>query len=73
MGCLVVERHLATAGRPEQLLAPWAMVVVKWSVNVLAFYSDDPSSNPAEVYNFSLKLYLKRTKINKKRLELKSC
>ena len=35
-------------------------------VSVLAFYSDDPSSNPAEVYNFSVKLLLKRTKINKK-------
>ena len=36
-------------------------------VSMLAFYSDDPSSNPAEVYNFSVKLLLKRTKINKKR------
>ena len=36
-------------------------------VSVLAFYSVDPSSNPAEVYNFSVKLLLKRTKINKKR------
>ena len=35
-------------------------------VSVLAFYSDDPSSNPAEVYNFSVKLLLIRTKINKK-------
>ena len=35
-------------------------------VSMLAFYSDDPSSNPAEVYNFSVKLLLKRTKINKK-------
>ena len=34
-------------------------------VSVLAFYSDDPSLNPAEVYNFSVKLLLKRTKINK--------
>ena len=33
---------------------------------MLAFYSDDPSSNPAEVYNFSVKLLLKRMKINKK-------
>ena len=32
---------------------------------MLAFYSDDPSSNPVEVYNFSVKLF-KRTKINKK-------
>ena len=31
-----------------------------------AFYSDDPSSNPADVYNFSVKLLLKRTKTNKK-------
>ena len=35
-------------------------------VSVLAFYSDDPSSNPAEVYNFSVKLLLKRMKINGK-------
>ena len=35
-------------------------------VSVLTFYSDNPSSNPAEVYNFSVKLLLKRTKINKK-------
>ena len=33
-------------------------------VSVLAFYSDDPSSNPAEIYNFSVKLSLKRTSIN---------
>ena len=36
-------------------------------VRVLAFYSEDPSSNPAEVYNVSVKWYLKRTKIYKKR------
>ena len=36
-------------------------------VSVLAFYSDDPSSIPAEVYNFFCKILLKRTKINKKR------
>ena len=35
-------------------------------VSVLAFNSDHPSSNPAEVYKFSVKLLLKRTKINKK-------
>ena len=29
-------------------------------VGVLAFYPDDPNSNPAEVYNFSIKLLLKR-------------
>ena len=36
-------------------------------VSAFAFYSDDPSSIPAEVYNFSVNLLLKRTKINKKR------
>ena len=36
-------------------------------VSVLAFYSNDPSSIPTEVYNYSVKLLLKRTKINKKR------
>ena len=36
-------------------------------VNVLAFNSDDPSSNPAEPYIYSVKCCLKRTKINKKR------
>ena len=36
-------------------------------VSVLAFYSDGPSSNPAEAYSFSLILCLKRMKINKKR------
>ena len=35
-------------------------------VSVLAFYSDDLSSNPAEVCSFSVKLLWKRTKINKK-------
>ena len=34
-------------------------------VSVLNFYSDDPSSNIAQVYNFSVKLLLKRTKIDK--------
>ena len=34
---------------------------------VLAFYSDDPSSNPAEDCSFSAECCLKRTKINKKR------
>ena len=36
-------------------------------VRVVAFFSDDLSSDPADVYNVSIKLYLKRTKINKKR------
>ena len=31
-------------------------------VSVLAFYSDDPSSNPTGVYIFSAKLYLKERK-----------
>ena len=34
-------------------------------VRVLAFYSIDPSSNPAEVYNIYHKLLLRRMKINK--------
>ena len=32
-------------------------------VSVLAFYSDDPSSNPAGIFIFSV-LYFKKTKIN---------
>ena len=33
---------------------------------MLAFSSDNLSSNPAEAYIFSVQYYLKRTKINKK-------
>ena len=36
------------------------------AVSVLTFNSDDPSSNPAEVYNFFEKLLLKSMKENKK-------
>ena len=36
-------------------------------VSVLAFNSDDPSSNPAEAYNFSVKLLLKKRKYSMKR------
>ena len=36
-------------------------------VSVLDFNSDDPSLNPADDNNFSVKLYLKRMKLNKKR------
>ena len=36
-------------------------------VSVLTFYSDDPGSNPAEVYSFSVKLVFERTKIIKLR------
>ena len=35
-------------------------------VSMLTIYSDDPSSNPAEAFIFSVKLCLKRKKINKK-------
>ena len=35
-------------------------------VSVLAFYSNNPSSNPAEAYSFSVILCLKRTEKNKK-------
>ena len=36
-------------------------------VGVHAFYSDDPNSNPAEANHFSVKLLLRRKKMNKKR------
>ena len=36
-------------------------------VSELPFYSDDPGSNPAEVYNFSVIWLFRRTKRNKKR------
>ena len=36
-------------------------------VSVLAFYSDDPSSNPAEVYNFSVKIVIEKNKNKLKR------
>ena len=39
-------------------------------VRLLAFYSKNLNSNPAEVYNFSVKLLLKRTERNKKRPRL---
>ena len=39
-------------------------------VRVLAFSADDPSSNPSEVYNISVKMLLIRMKLNKKRLGL---
>ena len=39
-------------------------------VNVYAFYFDNPSSNPTEDYNFSIKLLLKRMLVNKKRPDL---
>ena len=42
-------------------------MVVKLSAWLPSRYSDDPSSYPAEVFNFTVKLFLKRTKINKKR------
>ena len=35
-------------------------------VSMLALYSDDPTSNPAGVYNFPVNLLLKRIKINEK-------
>ena len=36
-------------------------------VSMLAFYFDDSSSNPAEVYSFNFLICLKISKINKKR------
>ena len=35
-------------------------------VSMLALYSQNLSSNPAEAYNFCVKLLLKRTQINKR-------
>ena len=51
----------------EAFLKRRAVVVV---VRVLAFSADDPSSNPSEVYNISVKILLIRMKLNKKRLGL---
>ena len=39
-------------------------------MSILGLYSNDLSSNPTEVYNFSEKLVLNETKINKKRVWL---
>ena len=36
-------------------------------VSVLAFYSDDPRSNPAEVYNFSVKIFIEKNENKQKR------
>ena len=54
---------------PEKLASniDGTVVVFKWSACWCAFYSDDPSSNPAEVYNFSAKLLLKIINIDKTR------
>ena len=38
----------------SKYLKSWAVVVVSVVVSVLACYSDDPSSNPAEVLRFSV-------------------
>ena len=35
-------------------------------VSIFAFYSDDPSSNPAKAYSFNCVNRLKRAKINNK-------
>ena len=48
------------------VLASKAVVVVKWSVRVLGFYSDDPSSNPADVYSFSVKFVLEKNENKQK-------
>ena len=34
-------------------------------ISVLAFYSNDPSSNPAEAYNFSIKFVFEKNKKTK--------
>ena len=43
---------------------------VPMAVIVLTFNSENLSSNPTDVYKFSAKMLLKRTKINKKMLDL---
>ena len=32
-------------------------------VNVLSFYSDDPSSNPDEVFNFFVKIVVEKNRV----------
>ena len=44
----------------------WCVRGVGLLVNMFALYDNDPSSISAEIYNFSVKMLLKRTKINKK-------
>ena len=41
--------------------------VVGIDANVLTFNSDDPSSNLANVYNFSELIVVEKTKMNEKR------
>ena len=36
-------------------------------VSMLAFYSDDPSSNPADIYSFSVKFVFEKNKNKQKR------
>ena len=36
-------------------------------VSVLAFYSDDPSSNPADAYSFSVQIVFEKNKNKQKR------
>ena len=36
-------------------------------VSVFAFYSDDPSSNPADVYSFSVKFVFEKNENKQKR------
>ena len=44
----------------------WCVRGVGLVANMFALYDNDPSSISAEIYNFSVKMLLKRTKINKK-------
>ena len=45
----------------------WMGRVVGIDANVLTFNSDDPSSNLANVYNFSELIVVEKTKMNEKR------
>ena len=49
---------------PEKLASniDGTVVVFKWSACWCTFYSDDPSSNPAEVYNFFCKVVIENNK-----------
>ena len=58
---VVFRQHVALAQEDGMLGSGGGQVV-----SVLAFYSDHPSSNPTEAYNFSVKLCLKNNKNKQK-------
>ena len=44
-----------------------AVVLVKWLASVLAFYSDNPNSNPTQACSFSVKFMFEKNEKNLKR------